>query len=175
MFMELKCWWNKREFDLFFSTFFCLLILQIEPVRLGARQYKCPFCNKIMKDKSDMKKHIRIHTGEKPYSCDYCPRTFASTSHCYSHIRNVHGISRYWNRTKKFDFFFSTFFVCLFCRLEQGSLGVLFAVSLWRTKGIWKDISWCILEKNPSLATIVILFVIFKVLWTDILKIVILM
>ena len=69
--------------------------LQIEPVRLGVRQYKCPFCDKIMKMKADVKRHIRTHTGEKPFSCDYCPMTFSHTGNCNSHVRNVHGIPKY--------------------------------------------------------------------------------
>ena len=85
----------ERIKDSLFQKISCLLILQIEPIRLGARQYKCPFCIKIMKDQSDVKKHIRIHTGEKPFSCDYCPRTFATSSNCQSHIRKVHGIPKY--------------------------------------------------------------------------------
>ena len=59
-----------------------------------------------------------------------------------SHI--LEKFMEFLNINKRIKNFLSTFFVCLFCRLnqlelEQGSLGVLFAVSLWRTKGIWHN------------------------------------
>ena len=94
MFMEFQN--IDRIKDLIFQLF-CLLILQIEPVRLGSRQYECPFCTKILLgSKENMKIHIRTHTGEKPFSCDYCPKSFSQNGNLNAHVKNVHGIPKYW-------------------------------------------------------------------------------
>merc|ERR1712020_775939 len=37
-----------------------------EPIHLGPQTYGCPYCSTIMKAPSNMKCHIRSHTGEKP-------------------------------------------------------------------------------------------------------------
>ena len=87
MFMEFQN--IDRIKDLIFQLF-CLLILQIEPVRIGARQYACVFCNRIMKSQRDMKRHIMVHTGEKPISCDYCEFTCNSQGSMSRHIQNRH-------------------------------------------------------------------------------------
>merc|ERR1712226_93270 len=63
-----------------------------EPIRLnnhglGPSLFGCPFCPKTMKGRSDVKRHILIHTGEKPFSCPYCSNRQTSMK---IHIRTAH-------------------------------------------------------------------------------------
>lgn len=50
----------------------------------------CPICGHLAKQKKDLKKHFRIHTGEKPYGCQLCPYRSTQNSNLKTHIRRVH-------------------------------------------------------------------------------------
>ena len=50
----------------------------------------CTFCNKLFRDKSDLNRHIRTHTGEKPFVCPQCFAAFTRQDTLKKHISTKH-------------------------------------------------------------------------------------
>ena len=63
---------------------------EIEPIKIGHKEYECPFCQKIMDRYFMMVRHIRIHTGEKPFACKYCNYRAAQKNDLKTHCKRKH-------------------------------------------------------------------------------------
>uniref|UniRef100_A0A914WU57 PR domain zinc finger protein 1 n=1 Tax=Plectus sambesii TaxID=2011161 RepID=A0A914WU57_9BILA len=61
----------------------------------GERPFKCSACGKEFTQLAHLQKHHLVHTGEKPHQCDVCHKRFSSTSNLKTHLRLHNGQKPY--------------------------------------------------------------------------------
>uniref|UniRef100_A0A3B3ULH2 Zinc finger protein 436-like n=1 Tax=Poecilia latipinna TaxID=48699 RepID=A0A3B3ULH2_9TELE len=63
----------------------------------GARppqSFVCHICGKDKKCRSQLARHVIIHTGERPFACDLCPARFNRRGNLQQHQRRMHGMGK---------------------------------------------------------------------------------
>ncbi len=64
-----------------------------EPQRTLKQVYSCTLCSRKPFDcLPNLKRHIRIHTGEKPFECTQCDKKFTNSSNLKTHAKKYHPI-----------------------------------------------------------------------------------
>uniref|UniRef100_A0A8D0F5Q7 Tissue-resident T-cell transcription regulator protein ZNF683 n=1 Tax=Strix occidentalis caurina TaxID=311401 RepID=A0A8D0F5Q7_STROC len=56
-------------------------------VHSGERPFQCPVCKKRFTQLAHLQKHQLVHTGEKPHQCLTCHKRFSSSSNLKTHLR----------------------------------------------------------------------------------------
>lgn len=50
----------------------------------------CPMCDRMFYKVGDLKRHMRVHTGEKPFACPYCSHRSALKGNLVRHLAAIH-------------------------------------------------------------------------------------
>uniref|UniRef100_A0A3B5LL30 C2H2-type domain-containing protein n=1 Tax=Xiphophorus couchianus TaxID=32473 RepID=A0A3B5LL30_9TELE len=58
--------------------------------RMPPKPFTCHICGARFNLNNNLKRHLRIHTGEKPFTCKDCGKSFSDNNKLKSHML-VHG------------------------------------------------------------------------------------
>lgn len=64
--------------------------LDLDSLMVGAKVYRCPVCDREVRERADFLRHYMTHTGEKPFCCDFCPYKAGRRFTLMRHVKTLH-------------------------------------------------------------------------------------
>lgn len=61
-------------------------------------EFSCFWCNYTSCVITNIKRHVRLHTGERPFKCEVCDKRFNEKASLKTHQLLVHG-NKAWQKT----------------------------------------------------------------------------
>ena len=61
------------------------------PPRPSPKSFRCRECNKVFKRSSQLKQHMKTHSGERPFKCFQCDKYFVSAGVLRAHQKTHTG------------------------------------------------------------------------------------
>ena len=59
-------------------------------VKIVVKKAWCQYCSKGFLNRSQLSRHMVVHTGERPWKCGRCGKTFQQKAHLTGHYGRVH-------------------------------------------------------------------------------------
>jgi uncharacterized Zn-finger protein len=76
----------EETVDAFLNTSSSLVLPLLEATTMQ-KPYGCPLFTKSFSRKQELKRHMRVHTGDKPHTCKQCSKSFSQAVHLRIHMR----------------------------------------------------------------------------------------
>ena len=58
-------------------------------MKIGKRSNKCSQCDYVSSWTSDLRKHMKTHSGEKSYKCNQCDHAYSDPRTLRSHLKHT--------------------------------------------------------------------------------------